>query len=65
MINGGVIGLIYILLIYFLSSFIGSSFSLNMYSMIMIGIGVISGMLGGIVRSKYGKIILSCNSQSE
>ena len=40
---------VYILLIYLLSSILGSGFSLNMYSIIMIGIGIVAGIIGGIV----------------
>lgn len=48
-VNGGLIGLIYILLIYFLSSLTTSGFSLNVYSAIMIIAGVAAGMVGGVV----------------
>lgn len=51
--NGGIIGFIYILLIYLISSLLGSGFSLSMYSMIMIAIGIIAGVIGGIVRSQF------------
>lgn len=36
MVNGGIIGFIYILMIYVLSSLLGSSFTLNTYSIIMV-----------------------------
>lgn len=36
MVNGGIIGFIYILMIYILSSLLGSSFTLNTYSIIMV-----------------------------
>jgi putative membrane protein (TIGR04086 family) len=48
-INGTLIGLIYILLIYILSGIIGKNFSLNLYSVIMIIISMIMGGLGGII----------------
>lgn len=51
--NGGVIGFIYIVLIYLLSSLLGNGFTLNMYSIIMIAIGIVAGVIGGIVRSKF------------
>lgn len=51
--NGGIVGLVYILLIYLSSSITGNSFVLNIYSIIMIIIGIIAGMIGGVVRSKY------------
>ena len=52
-INGGIIGLAYIVFIYLASSVTGSGFSLNVYSIIMIALGIIAGMIGGIVRSKF------------
>ncbi|MBQ3145295.1 MAG: TIGR04086 family membrane protein [Clostridia bacterium] len=48
-INGSMIGLIYILTIYILSSLIEGSFSLNTYSIIMIIGSVLAGALGGII----------------
>ena len=48
-INGTIIGLIYILTIYILSSIIEKDFSLNMYSIIMIIISSIFGAIGGII----------------
>lgn len=47
--NGGAIGLIYILVIYLLSSITGSSFALNMYSIIMIMLSIAAGAVGGVV----------------
>ena len=49
--NGGIIGLSYILLIYLASSLTGSGFNLNMYSIIMMLVGIVAGMIGGVVRS--------------
>ena len=51
-INGGIIGLVYILILYILSSILGSGFALNTYSLIMIGASIAAGAVGGIVRSK-------------
>lgn len=48
-INGGLVGFIYILLIYFLSSLTTSGFSLNVYSVIMMTAGIAAGMIGGVV----------------
>lgn len=48
-INGGLIGLFYIITIYFVSSLTGTGFCLNMYSIIMIGVNIIAGMIGGII----------------
>lgn len=47
--NGALVGLIYILIIYLLSSIIGQNFSLNMYSIIMMITSVIAGAIGGII----------------
>ena len=47
--NGALVGLIYILVIYLLSSVINKSFSLNIYSIIMIIASVIAGAIGGII----------------
>ncbi len=47
--NGGIVGGIYILTIYILSSIFLGDFSLNFYSFIMIGIAILTGMLGGII----------------
>lgn len=55
LINGGIVGLIYVLAIYLLSSFTGSGFELNMYSIIMIVAGVMAGILGGIIGVNIGK----------
>lgn len=48
-INGGVIGFIYILLIYLISSITGVGFSININSIIMIICAVLAGMVGGII----------------
>jgi len=48
-INGGIIGLIYMCSIYLLSSLVQTGFNLNIYSIIMIIAGVFCGMLGGII----------------
>ena len=47
--NGGIIGLTYMLLIYLTSSILNSGFMLNIYSIFMIIIGIAAGMVGGIV----------------
>lgn len=50
----GIIGLIYILLIYLLSSLTGSSFTLDMYSVVMMLVSIACrGSSVGIVRSEY------------
>ena len=48
-INGALVGLIYIVVIYLLSSIATKSFSLNMYSIIMIVISIVAGAIGGII----------------
>lgn len=48
-INGGLVGLIYILFIYILSSIISTGFSLNANSIIMIIVAILTGMIGGII----------------
>ena len=47
--NGGVVGLIYILTLYFLSSLIQRDFGLSINSIIMITISILTGCLGGII----------------
>lgn len=47
--NGGLIGLFYMLIIYLASSIVGNGFALNIYSIIMILIGIAAGMIGGVV----------------
>lgn len=47
--NGGVIGGTYILILYIISSLLNWKFGLNMQSVIMIIVGIIFGILGGII----------------
>lgn len=47
--NGALVGLIYIVVIYLLSSTVSKSFSLNINSIIMIIASVIAGAIGGII----------------
>lgn len=49
LLNGALVGLIYISTIYILSSITGSGFNLNINSFIMIFSSIIAGMLGGII----------------
>lgn len=49
LINGGIIGGIYIITIYLISSILNWKFSLNIQSIIMIITAVIFGILGGII----------------
>lgn len=49
LINGGIIGAIYIIIIYLISSILNWKFSLNIQSIIMIAVSIIFGILGGII----------------
>lgn len=49
MLNGALVGIIYMIVIYLLSSIILSGFTLNMKSIVMIIVGMIAGMVGGVI----------------
>ncbi len=49
MLNGGLIGIIYLLILYSISSILNWKFGLNLQSIIMIITGAIFGILGGII----------------
>lgn len=49
LLNGGIVGGIYILMIYLISSILNWKFSLNIQSIIMIATAIIFGVLGGII----------------
>lgn len=49
LINGGIVGGIYIILIYLISSILNWRFSLNIQSIIMIVTSIVFGILGGII----------------
>ena len=49
LLNGALIGGLYILTIYIISSILNWRFSLEVQSIIMIAIGIIFGILGGII----------------
>ncbi len=49
LLNGGLVGAIYSITIYLLSSIIVSGFSLNIKSIVMLVISIIAGMIGGII----------------
>lgn len=53
--KGGLCGLVYIGIIYLLSSLISLDFSLNTSSIIMIITSIISGMIGGIIGVNINK----------
>lgn len=48
-INGALVGLIYITALYLLSSIIFVGFEINLSSIIMIIVSIITGMIGGII----------------
>lgn len=52
--NGSLVGLVYIVTIYLISSIIGTGFALNLYSIIMIVISILAGMIGGIIGVNLG-----------
>lgn len=49
MINGFLVGLIYIIVLYIISSLMLVGFELNSNSIIMILIGAVTGMIGGVI----------------
>lgn len=49
MINGGIIGAIYVVFLYLISSIVNTGFSINIYTILMIIAGIIAGLLGGII----------------
>ena len=49
MINGALVGLIYMIFIYLLSSIVFTGFGLDTTAIIMIVIGTAAGMIGGII----------------
>lgn len=49
LLNGGLVGLIYVLTIYLISGVTGSGFGVNIYTIIMMFTCIISGMIGGII----------------
>ena len=54
MLNGSLVGLTYMLILYFISSCIQWNFSINLYSVIMVAVGVFMGMVGGIIGVNLG-----------
>lgn len=49
MLNGALVGLIYMLVIYLLSSILLTGFGISVKSIIMITVGMIAGMVGGVI----------------
>ena len=46
---GGIIGLVYVLILYIISSLLNADFSINTQSFILILVAIFSGMIGGII----------------
>lgn len=49
MVNGAIIGGVYVILLYFISSLLNTGFTFNVYTIIMIIAGMIAGVIGGII----------------
>ena len=48
-VNGGLVGLIYIITIYLISSIALIEFSMNITSIVMLIVAIVTGMIGGII----------------
>ena len=49
MLNGALVGLIYMVTIYFISSIVATGFALDVKSVIMILVRIVTGIVGGII----------------
>lgn len=49
MLNGAIIGGIYVVLLYLISSLLNTGFAFNTYTILMIIAGIVSGIVGGII----------------
>ena len=49
MLNGAIIGGVYVILLYFISSLLNTGFAFNTYTILMIIAGIVSGIIGGII----------------
>mgnify|MGYP004542491209 FL=1 len=47
--NGAILGILYMFVLYIISTIANGSFALNVSSLAMIGIGIIAGIFGGIL----------------
>ena len=47
--NGAIVGGIYVIVIYLLSSIINSNFNINLSAIILMVVSIIAGMIGGII----------------
>lgn len=48
-VNGGLVGLIYVITIYLISSIALIGFSMNITSIVMLMVAIVTGMIGGII----------------
>lgn len=55
--NGGIVGLVYMIILYFLSSIVYKNFSIDKYVVTMTIIGVLAGAIGGIVGINIKKTV--------
>lgn len=53
--NGSVVGLIYMILLYLISSLVYNDFTIDKYVITMTAIGVLAGAIGGIIGINTGK----------
>lgn len=49
LLNGALVGVIYIIILYIISSFVNQNFEINVKCLIMIVTSIIMGMIGGII----------------
>lgn len=49
MLNGALVGLIYMLVLYLISSMLLTGFTINMSSIIMMMVGTLAGIVGGVI----------------
>lgn len=55
LINGAIIGVIYMFILYVVSSLASWNFSISQNSLIMIFVGIVSGIIGGIIGVNFKK----------
>lgn len=49
MINGGIIGGIYVITLYIISSILNTGFYVNIHTVLMLVLGIVAGLIGGII----------------
>lgn len=57
--NGSVVGLIYMIILYLVSSLVYNDFTIDKYVITMTAIGILAGAIGGIVGINTGKKVKS------